>query len=323
MPCSKVAMDGTILITGGTQSLGYEAAIEIAKQAPDCHVVLASRSNADAADKINLLLKQKNVSYQRLDLGNRDSVRTFADSFNQTTKTPIRALVLNAGLQFPGPVGYNEDGIEKTFAVNHLNHCLLFHLLYPHLASDARIVITASGTHDPAKKTGVPEPVYNTPEELAHPSAQSSTYEGRQRYSTSKLCNVLWTYALHQRLSARSDNRITVTAMDPGLMLGTGLTRDSAVVHFLNTWILASLAPLFKWLLSQPVNTPQESGLALARLAVGHDVQGRSGMYYEGFKQIDSSRDSYDQAKQDDLWHWTVGFVAQDENERMTFDLAS
>lgn len=114
----------------------------------------------------------------------------------------------------------------------------------------------------------------------------------------------------------------SVTAMDPGLMLGTGLTRDSSFVHFLNTQLLAPLAPLFKWLLSQPVNTPKEPGLALAKLAVGNDVQGVSGKYYEGLKQIDSSKDSYDQAKQDDLWHWTVNFVAQDENERRAFGKA-
>lgn len=53
---------------------------------------------------------------------------------------------------------YTEDGYEQTFAVNHLAHFRLINLLLPHLARQARIVLVASDTHDPARHTGMPRP---------------------------------------------------------------------------------------------------------------------------------------------------------------------
>lgn len=51
------------------------------------------------------------------------------------------------------------------------------------------------------------------------------------------------------------------------------------------------------------------------------DVEGVSGVYYEGLKEIKSSEASYDRTKQEDLWGWTIGTVARDDRERMAFIL--
>ena len=312
----------TILVTGGTSGLGYECALDIARQKPNCSIIIASRSNNDdAAGSINKKLHQTNVSYLPLDLSSLAKVREFASSYSTKSSPPIAALVMNAGLQFPKDVSYTNDGIEKTFGINHVGHALLFYLLRPHLAPDARIVITASGTHDPAQKTGLPDAKFTTAEELAHPTPESAKNNGRQRYATSKLCNIMWAYALHDHITkATSGKQWTVTAFDPGLMPGTSLARDGgAMLNFVFTKVLPHFIWLLRLMVSPNIHSPQESGAALARLAVGKDVQGVSGKYYEGDKEIKSSVESYVKEKQEDLWQWTAKFVAMNEEEIRSF----
>lgn len=322
-----MAYKGSIIVTGGTVGLGFEAALKIAKDKPDHLVVVASRSDKQhAADTINRTLMQSNVRFQSLDLSDPDDVRRFATSWSASSSfpasPPIKALVLNAALQFPGDVELTpSSGIEKTFAITHLGHAQLFHLLTPHLAPDARIVITASGVHDPAQKTGMPAPVYTTAAEVA--TGLPGTLSGRGRYTTAKLCNVLWMYALHRRITTTSKDTDgtgagwTVTAMDPGLMPGTGLAREGSwMARFLWLYVLPSVLPLLRLLMgSGNVHAAKDSGANLARLAVGEDVQGVSGKYFEGHREIKSSKDSYDETKQDDLWKWTVQWCAGGDEE--------
>ena len=312
---------GTILVTGGTTGLGYECALEIAQQYPQYQVLIASRSDKDnAAVSINQRTGHSNVEYLKLDLSSLAKVRSFAADYVKKDYPPIKALVLNAGLQILD-LNYTEDKIESTFAINHVGHALLFYLLSPHLDEEARILLVASGTHDPAQKSGLPDAIYNSAEELAQPTKETQKYEGRQRYATSKLCNILWTYALQRRLERTPGKKWTVNAFDPGLMPGTGLARDaSAIVQFLWHNILPRTIWLLRLLISPNIHLPRESGASLARLAVGDDVTGVSGKYYEGRNPIPSSKDSQVVEKQEDLWEWTVRRVAKDENERRAFE---
>lgn len=320
---------GTVLVTGGSSGIGYEAALEIAKQQPTLRIIIAARSNAVNADeKINQITGNNSVVFQRLDLSSLASVRAYATALIAENRLPLRALVLNAGLQFPGGVQYTADGFEATFGVNHVGHALLFHLLAPHLADGARVVVTASGTHDPAQKTGIPDAYYDNAEELAHPTEETSKNAGRQRYSTSKLCNVMWTYAVDRRLAAArgtgKGKGITVTAFDPGFVPATGLVRDAGwLPRFIVSTILPNILPLLRRFVIENVHTPQESGFALARLAVGGDVEGVSGKYYEGLKIIESSPASKRVEKQEDLWTWTVKAIAKDEDERRRFEMTA
>lgn len=313
----------TIVVTGGQTGLGYEAARVIAKERPNSQIIISSRSSGKAAAQaINNELRQSNVKYLKLDLASLSDVRKFADQVI-AIGLPISVLVFNAGIQLPNGVAYTTDGLETTFGVNHVGHALLFHLLQPHLLNDARIVVTSSGTHDPAEKSGLPDAKYVTAELLAHPDEVTMKYAGRQRYATSKLCNVLWTYAL-DRQRARASSHFTVTAFDPGLMPGTGLARDaSAIEKFLWHHVLPHVIPLLRRIISPNIHTPQESGRNLARLAVSSDVEGVSGKYFQARQSIaepiDSSKDSYDESKQQDLWNWTVEFVARDKAEAEAF----
>lgn len=314
----------SVLVTGGTSGLGYECALDIARKHPEYQIIIASRSDAhSAASTINKTLNRNNVQFLPLDLLQLAKVRSFASDWKSYNFPPIQSMVLNAGLQFPGAVEYSDDGFEKTFAVCHIGHALLLSLLRPYLADTSRVIIVSSGTHDPLQNSGMPDAIYNSAEELAHPTPESAKANGRQRYSSTKLANVLYTYALARRFEAinkKYGKKWTVTAFDPGLMPGTELARKaSAVERLLWSRVLPHILPLLRLLVHPNVHTVQESGQALARLAVGLDVEGSSAVYYEGVKVIDSSKVSHDQVKQEDLWEWTVSTLASGDEEKGLF----
>ena len=130
----------------------------------------------------------------------------------------------------------------------------------------------------------------------------------------------MWMYALHKRLTSSSGGQEwSVTAFDPGLMPGTLLARDaSAAFQFIFTKILPHVIPGLWLLLFPNIHSPQESGAALANLAVGGVPE--SGKYWEGIKVIKYSDLSYDTAKQEDLWQWTINKVALNEEEKHDFE---
>ncbi|KAJ5166846.1 uncharacterized protein N7482_005627 [Penicillium canariense] len=302
----------TVLVTGGTSGLGYHCALAIARQRPDYQVVIASRSDPTAsADALNSLLDQQNVQFLKLDLSSLANVRLFAADWEA----------------LPRGVEYTEDGFEKTFAISHIGHALLFSLLRPYLANTARVVIVSSGTHDPEQKTGMPDANYQSAKDLAYPPSASVGKNGRQHYTNTKLANVLYSYALHRRfesINEKHGRHWTVVAFDPGLMPGTGLARGAHwVLKFLWSRVLPNIIPFLRLVLSPNVHRPQESGESLARLAVDSDVEGMSGVYFEGRKKIKSSTASYDESKQEDLWQWTITTLVRDDKERATFSLST
>jgi hypothetical protein len=99
--------------------------------------------------------------------------------------------------------------------------------------------------------------------------------------------------------------------MDPGLMPGTGLAREyDAFMRWLWNNVLPRVVLLLWVLVSPNIRSTKENGPALARLAIGEDVEGVNVVYSEGRRQIKSSVDSYDEKKQEALWEWTVKTVA-------------
>nr|OQO24753.1 hypothetical protein B0A51_14034 [Rachicladosporium sp. CCFEE 5018] len=318
-----MSYESTVIITGGTTGLGYECARTIAKQKPESRIIIAARSAGnEAVANINKETGLTNVQYSRLDLSDLTNVRSFADKITTGDFEPISALVLNAGIQISGDITFTKQEIETTFGVNHVGHALLLLLLMPKLESNARIVITSSGTHDLKQKSGLPDAIYKRAQLLAHPNEESTKYVGQQRYATSKLCNVLWTYAMERRRAADpAKHSWTINAMDPGLMPGTGLARDyGAVLWFIWRQILPRMLPILRLLLFSNIHTTGESGRNLARLAISADVQGVSGKYFKGEHPIASSDDSYDTVKQDELWSWTLEYLSRDAAKKQKLE---
>lgn len=285
-------MAPTAIITGGNAGLGFETARALGREG--WHVVIACRdAGRGEAAAAELRAGGASVEVRSLDLASLVSVRRFAAGWSG----PVEALICNAGIQVVSGLSYTEEGFETTFGVNHLGHFLLVDLMKPQVK---RVLVVASGTHDPAQRTGMPEPRLASAEEMAHPGPETEdvSLAGRRRYTTSKLCNVLFAYEL-----ARRAPELTVVAFDPGLMPGSGLARDYAGWQQL-AW--KYVLPLLRFF--QPnVNTTEASGAALARLAM-EPVE--SGTYYEGRRAIRSSGQSYDEAAARALWDESQALVS-------------
>jgi NAD(P)-dependent dehydrogenase (short-subunit alcohol dehydrogenase family) len=309
----------TILITGGTQGLGYSAAHTLSSSHPTSLIILASRTDPlSSASTLNRTNHNSNTLYLPLDLSSLASVRSFASTYLSSNYPPISALVLNAGAQFPGALAFTPDGIEKHFGINHVGHALLFHLLVSCLMADARIVVVASGLHDPeqGKKWGIISR-YTTAEEVARGVCKESN--GRDRYATSKTANVLWTFGLARHLSVKQRG-YTVLAFDPGLMFGTGFTRNANwFVRGLSRWVMPWLTGFFRRFVNENVNTPEESGGNLAWLVDGKEVQGLKGVYFEKRGEREAGVLARDVDVQEDLWKWTVERVGNSKEERERF----
>jgi len=263
----------------------------------------------------------------QLDLGSLQSVRNFAEEFIAQRLPPLRALVCNAGIQVISGMTFTEDGFETTFGVNHLGHFLLVNLLIKDLVAPARIVVVSSDTHDPALSTGMPSPFYDNAASLAFPSrtiepspTSDSASMGRQRYTTSKLCNIYFTYELSRRLEKQGlstdEKPMTANAFNPGLMPGTGLARDyNPVLRFAWNYILPFIRPITRLFI--PMNSVRESGQALARLVIDPSLERVSGKYYSGTKEVPSSKESYDMGKACELWESSAKMVKLTREETL------
>jgi light-dependent protochlorophyllide reductase len=286
----------TAIITGANSGLGLHCARALLAADASWHLVLAVRDPARGAAAVERLGAGKRCTVMQLDLASLRSVRGFIEDVHGGGLPPIRAVVCNAGVQVVSGAHTTADGYEMTFGVNHLGHFALVCGLLDALTAPARIVVVSSGTHDPAKFTGMPHPRYTSAADLAHPTGELTAEEGRRRYTTSKLCNVLFTYELDRRLD-HGVNGVTVNAFDPGMMPGSGLANDySPLQRFAWRYVLPALRFL------PGVNSTRTSGRHLATLAADPRFNGVTGMYFEGNKAALSSADSYNIDTARELW---------------------
>jgi light-dependent protochlorophyllide reductase len=301
----------TAIITGASAGLGLECARALLTSDPSWHVVLAVRDVARGVQAVERIGYPGRCTVLEMDLASLRSVHTFAEDFSRRALPPLHAIVCNAGVQVVSGTERTVDGVEMTFGVNHLGHFALVKGLLDDLAHPARIVVVSSGTHDPAKFTGMPTPSYTTAEQLAHPD-ESGSADGRRRYTTSKLCNMLYTYELDRRLGEGSGG-VTVNAFDPGLMPGSGLARDYSAI---GRWVWRYAFPLLRVLPN--VNSSRTSGARLAALVSDPGFDDVTGAYFEGKRRIRSSVDSYGPEKALDLWETSEQLLekAEDKDQR-------
>jgi NAD(P)-dependent dehydrogenase (short-subunit alcohol dehydrogenase family) len=242
----------SIVMTGATAGIGAVAAQRLL--APGVRLITGARSGGGPGEVLPL------------DLAALASVRRFAGAVGAALGDGgIDALVLNAGGQRPDVAARSADGFELTFATNHLAHHLLLRLLAPRLTPGARVVITSSGTHDPAENTGMPPPRHADAVLLADPARDPGAggrFPGLHAYTASKLANLMT--ALHFAGSAAArEKRLIVTAYDPGLTPGTGLVRDQMWPVRALVWPLLPLLVPFR----PHMNSLAAAGHGLAELA--------------------------------------------------------
>jgi NAD(P)-dependent dehydrogenase (short-subunit alcohol dehydrogenase family) len=226
-----------------------------------------------------------------LDLADLSAVRDTA-----AWMPDVNAVACNTGIQIIAGMTRTKDGLEETFAVNHLAHLALVDVLLGRLPRPRRVVFISSATHDPERWTGTPAPVEDSVFSLARPDpdAESARTAGMRRYATTKLLAVATSAAL-----AREHPDVHVTAFDPGLLPGTRLARQHpAVVRAL--WGTAFTALRFLPFASSPV----VSGAALAALLCDDPVPARSGAYLDyRLREVTPSQRARDVSYQEALLH--------------------
>jgi len=261
----------TYVITGGSDGIGLECASQIAAAEPGCRIVLVGR-NADRTAAARGRLRTESpacrVDSLLCDLGDQAAVRRLADELLRTCDR-IDVLVNNAGTVFSRRT-LTSDGIEATFAVNHLGGLLLTELLLDRIreSTPARIVFTSSVGH------------YSGSLDLDDLGFEHG-YTIMRAYSRSKLANVLTTRFLARRLDGTG---ITVNSLHPGA-IATHIW-DGA------PWFARPVLALMK----RRMESPSVGGSRLAYLAISPEVEGRSGGYYHRNRLRDPSALAQDDA---------------------------
>ncbi len=298
------ACASTVLITGGYGGIGAHAARAIYAAMPNSVLLIAGR-NARQAQRFAQSLGRRAEALE-LDLADLAAVDRCSTRLSQDIRSglrpPIAVLVCNAGVQSAaGKTEFTVDGYERSFAVNHLGHFHLVRCLLSSMQSPrSRLIVVSSGTHDPSTLEGrFNPPLLLNAEQLAHPPRQrSAAVSSIRRYSTSKLCNLLFAYELHRRYGGdRAPTSLDVIAFDPGAVPSTGLLRDMPrIVKAVIAW-----PPLLR-LLGVRVESAEAAGRSLARLATDPSLVGQGGKYFGGDMERRSSKQSYNTEDAAQLW---------------------
>jgi NAD(P)-dependent dehydrogenase (short-subunit alcohol dehydrogenase family) len=266
-------MEGKVcLVTGANSGLGKATALALAKMG--AAVVMLCRDQTRGSAALEEVKQQTGSSRVELllgDLGSQRSVREAAAEFKRRYQR-LDALINNAGVNL-GKRVVTEDGIEATFAINHLGPFLLTNLLLDLLKASApsRIINVASGAHRMGK--------------IQFDDLQfEKKYRPMGAYSQSKLANVYFTYELARRLKGTG---VTVNCADPGVA-ATSLGSDQLLFR-----ILVKL-PLF--------TTPEVGAQTSVHLASAPEVKDMTGKYFAKKKELASSKASHDEAIARKLW---------------------
>ncbi|OBG87370.1 short-chain dehydrogenase [Mycobacterium sp. E802] len=274
------------IVTGSNTGLGYETARVLA--AKGAHVLIAVRNldkGRDAVERITKAAPKADLRLQKLDVGSLDSVRAGADEL-KAAYPRIDLLINNAGVMYP-PKQTTVDGFELQFGTNHLGAFALTGLLLDHLlpVEGSRVVAVASIAHDIQAGIHFDDLQWER------------SYNRVAAYGQSKLSNLLFTYALQRRLTAKHAPTIAVAA-HPGIS-DTELTRH----------IPGAGLPGVSQITALVTNSALKGALATLRAATDAGVQG--GQYYgpDGFRElrgypklVKSSKQSHDEELQRRLW---------------------
>ena len=269
-------MHGKIcLVTGATAGIGLATARALAQKGAVVYIVGRSLDKCAATvSQIRTETDNQAVEYLLADLSSQEQIRALAIQF-QSRQQRLDVLVNNAGAFFLWRQE-SVDGIEMTFALNHLSYFLLTNLLLDTIkaSAPARIVNVSSNSHYGAR--------------INFEDLQGKRrYWGNTAYGQSKLANVLFTYELALRLG---DSQVTSNALHPGFV-ATNIGSN-------NGW----LARLFLWFAHRKALTPDQGARTSVYLASSPQVVQVTGKFFVKCKLVDSDPVSYNQETARRLW---------------------
>jgi NAD(P)-dependent dehydrogenase (short-subunit alcohol dehydrogenase family) len=265
----------TVLVTGGTGGIGKATALGLARLG--AHIAITGRDSMRTEGAVREIRGAggREVDAFVADLSSRSEVRRLAGEV--LGRLPrIDVLVNNVG-------GYwntrhrTADGLERTFALNHLAPFLLTGLLLDRLkdSAPARVVTVASNAHKQGR--------------IDFDDLQGErSYSGARAYNQSKLANVLFSYELARRLAGTG---VTANALHPGVVR-TGFGADDP----------AGSQRMFVPLLRPFMKSPARGAATSIHLATAPELADVSGRYFVRSTPTRSSPRSYDEAVAARLW---------------------
>jgi retinol dehydrogenase 14 len=276
MTSRDLMQDKTVLVTGGTGGIGRATALGLLQLGAQVGIVGRDPTRAEsAAEAIRAAVGADQVDVFIADMSSQAEVRRLAEAV-VAAYPRLDVLVNNVG-------GYwahrhvTVDGLEHTFAVNHLAPFLLTNVLLPRLTagSPSRIVTVSSGAQAMGR--------------IDFEDLQTTRrYNGQRAYNQSKLTNVLFTYELARRTKGTG---VTANVLHPGLV-ATNFGREDP-----RRW-MRIMVPLVR-----PFMKPPERGAATPiYLASSPDIEGVTGRYFVGSRPRRSAPRSYDEQVARRLW---------------------
>ena len=268
-----------VVITGATSGIGQVAAEELAGMGTRIVQVARDRERGEAALK-RLRERAPGISHSihYADLSRISEMKRVASEIAKA-EPRIDVLMNNAGAMF-GSRRVSEDGLELTFALNHLAYFVLTDGLRQRLAESApaRVVSTSSDAHKG-----------NT---LDLDDLQSAkAYRGFKVYGISKLCNILFTRELARKLA------------------GTGVTANCLHPGFVDTRFGDQAGGAFSMVVRVAKNfalTPQKGAETMIYLASSPEVANVTGQYFYKSKPATPTREAQDDTKAERLWKETA-----------------
>jgi NAD(P)-dependent dehydrogenase (short-subunit alcohol dehydrogenase family) len=275
----------TVLVTGSTGGIGKATALRLA--AMGAQVAVTGRDPARAHTAARAIQDDHGVEVMAFvaDLSCQSDVRRLADEV-QEVMPRLDVLVNNVG-------GYwntrhvTVDGLEHTFALNHLAPFLLTNLLVEHLTRNApaRVVTVASNAQAQGR--------------IDFDDLQGErSYSGARAYNQSKLANVLFSYELARRLGNRG---VTANVLHPGVVNTSFGAADPAGVQ---RWLVPVLRPFMK--------SSSQGAATSVYLAASPELERVTGQFWAGLKPRKSSPHSYDNTTAGRLWRLSAELVGLD-----------
>lgn len=261
-----------ILITGSTDGIGKQTALELAR---DGNYVLVHGRDEKKVHSVTEYLRDlthnKMIEGFAGDFSSLAEVRSLANKISDKVSR-LDVLINNAGI-LQSSYALSCDGHEMTFAVNHLAPFLLTNLLLDLIKKghNSRIINVSSDVH--------------SRDIDLHFRENRDTFDGMKEYSLSKLCSVLFTYKLARILEKFG---ITVNCLHPGVINTRMLIK---------TW--------------GKIGSPVEEGAKTSvYLALSDEVRGVTGKYFRNKRQVRSAPVSYNRDVQDELWKFSEEIIS-------------
>jgi retinol dehydrogenase 14 len=272
-----------VLITGATGGIGKATAIGLAMMGAQVGITGRDLSRAEqAADDTRVVSGNSNVDAFAADMSSQTEVRRLAEDVRDAYPR-LDVLVNNVG-GFWAHRHTTADGLEHTFALNHLGPFLLTNLLLDRLKASApgRVITVSSGAQAAGR--------------IDFDDLQGSrSYSGQRAYSQSKLANIVFTNELARRLQGMG---VTANSLHPGLVRTSFGSEDQARFFLI-------IGPLVRPFLKTPAQGAQTS----IHLASSPDVEGISGRFFVDGKPRSANKAADDGDVTARLWQVSADLV--------------